>query len=157
MNDNEDFASLMQQHKVPLPQTEQAGAGNRVSTHGGVLPPFSERDDSSFNADNSFLGNGVSRKQMYRAFDRNEPDATIDLHGKTCKEAHPALDAFLTQALANHHRVVEVIHGRGLHSAEDRRARLRTHTRQWLKECTAVLAYQQPRNNSGSVLVWLRG
>jgi DNA-nicking Smr family endonuclease len=60
---------------------------------------------------------GVSRAQLAELRGgRVRPEATLDLHGKTAREADAALRRFLLDAAQLRRRCVLVVHGRGLHS-----------------------------------------
>lgn len=63
---------------------------------------------------------GVTRRQL-ADLARGEPpiDARIDLHGHRVAEARAALEARLAAAVAEGHRHLLVIHGRGAHSDDE--------------------------------------
>lgn len=45
-----------------------------------------------------------------------EPEAILDLHGRTREEARPKLEAFLREAIAERWEIVAIVVGRGAHS-----------------------------------------
>lgn len=45
-----------------------------------------------------------------------EPEAVLDLHGRTREEARPKLEAFLREAVAERWEIVSIVVGRGAHS-----------------------------------------
>lgn len=60
---------------------------------------------------------GVNRTQLADLRGgRIRPEATLDLHGHTVREAEGELKSFLLDAAAQRRRCVLVVHGRGLHS-----------------------------------------
>ena len=65
----------------------------------------------------------------------------LDLHQKTVPQAHAALQDFLDNCLTRDVRVVEIVHGRGMHS-ENHIAVLRGKVRCWLARCPQVRCYK---------------
>jgi DNA-nicking Smr family endonuclease len=60
---------------------------------------------------------GVNRAQLAELRGgRIRPEATLDLHGHTVREAEGLLRRFLLDASTQRRRCVLVVHGRGLHS-----------------------------------------
>lgn len=60
---------------------------------------------------------GVNRAQLSELRGgRVRPEATLDLHGHTAREAEGELRRFLLDASVQRRRCVLVVHGRGLHS-----------------------------------------
>ena len=60
---------------------------------------------------------GVNRAQLAELRGgRVRPEATLDLHGHTVREAEGELKKFLLDASSQRRRCVLVVHGRGLHS-----------------------------------------
>jgi len=102
-----------------------------------------------------------------------EPDARIDLHGKTEEAAHRALLAFLRNAQRSGTRLVLVITGKGARTAapdapfdmeEDRRARgvLKSAVPRWLAEPSFAALIADARTahrrhgGTGALYVYLR-
>lgn len=119
-----------------------------------ILPPDCG-DDALFSECTLYAANGTDTRRLKKELLRTEPESVLDLHGMTAAEAHSALEDFLRTQLARGRRNVEIIHGRGGHSA-DGRAILREKTRKWLAGCRAVLGFAEPPRNSGAVRVLLR-
>lgn len=146
----DDFATMMKKgvgfsHLAPSPSAEHSPLETAA-----VLPADAGGEEDKA----SFLQNGVS-PEVLRKLRKNAPPMKVDLHGMVVEEAHGVLDKFLANALRRGCREVEVVHGRGLHSA-DGRGVLRGRVRYWLSHCRLVLAFTEPSRNSGSVLVLLR-
>ena len=60
---------------------------------------------------------GVNRAQLAELRGgRIRPEASLDLHGRTAREADGELRRFLVDAASHRRRCVLVVHGRGLHS-----------------------------------------
>ena len=151
---NENFGDIVARGEVPLPAPSAISAAPvRAGRAENLLPP-DVGDDSGFADKTEYAANGVGSRRL-RELLRKSPEADLDLHGLTAAEAHSALDNFLRAQVAAGRRNVEIIHGRGEHSA-DGRAVLRTKTRKWLAGCDAVLGFCEPRRNSGAVRVLLR-
>lgn len=163
MADKPSFADYMRRGEVPLPQAHEGAPqprhGDSAQAHGGgsaqhsILPPDSDREITDIAE--SYRHNGIGEKDLQK-LRRSAPEGELDLHGLTVAEAHAALDNFLQRAAVNRWQIVEIIHGRGLHSNNSGGGILRGKTRQWLSGCPAVLAFIQPPKNSGAVLVLLR-
>lgn len=86
--------------------------------------------------------------------------AHLDLHGFSVRQARPAFDAFLRDALARGHRAVLIIHGRGLSSPE--KPVLKACVQNWLSRSAWrrwVLAFASARGcdgGAGATCVLLR-
>lgn len=152
---DESFAELMRKGEVPLsPPAASSPAASRTTAPATVLPLFRDWQDVDDAIAHIYRRDSVSAQQARRAF-KTPPQDQINLHNKTREQAHTALDRFLCCAIARQLRVVEIIPGKGLHSAGGAPL-LRPHTRQWLQQCSWVLAYQSPHHNSGTILVLLK-
>lgn len=92
----------------------QSVPGKEPATPRGARPPA---DD---------LGRLLKRGEV-------EPDAVLDLHGKTQKEARPKLADFLREARAERWQLVVIIVGKGLRS-DHGEAVLRPLVERWLRE-----------------------
>jgi len=82
----------------------------------------------------------------------------IDLHGMTVDEARPALQAFITEALARRAHCVRVIHGKGLGSGP-RGPILKSAVNRWLRRWESVAAFcsaQPHHGGTGAAYVLLR-
>ena len=78
---------------------------------------------------------------------RYDIDATLDLHGKTVKEARVAVHALLTRATARGFRCVIIAHGRGEQSTTP--ARLKSYVACWLRDSREVIAYHSAARHHG--------
>ena len=133
----------------------ESSSGNFRNRRGAILPPDCDScKEEQYSRQTKYAANGADIRRV-RNLLRQSAEAELDLHGMTAAKAHSALDDFLRAQLSGGRRYVEIIHGRGGHSA-DGRAILRGKTRMWLAECDAVLAFAEPRNNPGAVRVLLR-
>ena len=116
----------------------------------GLLPPegaASEQTDPPA----VYRRNGISEKHL-RRYRRWPTEDTLDLHGLTVLQAHREIENFLAKSLSRRWQKVEIIHGIGSQSG----GILRGKARFWLAACPVVLAFFEPRNNSGSILVILQ-
>ena len=83
----------------------------------------------------------------------------LDLHGMGRDEARQALSEFLAESLAQGHRCLRIVHGKGLRSP-GREPVLKELVRHWLAHRQEVLAYCQARaadGGGGAVAVLLQG
>ena len=82
----------------------------------------------------------------------------IDLHGLTADEAHEALAAFLTEAVARRSRCVRVILGKGLRSGPGGPV-IKRRIGRWLRRRDEVLAFCSARpvdGGTGAVYVLIK-
>lgn len=80
---------------------------------------------------------------------------TLDLHGNSSEEARRFLADFLSHALNNSFRCVNVIHGKGWR-AEGGEGILKIRVRHWLTQHPQVLAFcEAPANAGGGGAVWV--
>lgn len=147
---DESFAAVFAPEGMPPPQKPPA----KGARGGAVLLPPDIGDDGAFADKTQFAANGTDMRRL-RDLLRQKPDASLDLHGMTAAEAHSALEVFLQTQTANGRRHLEIVHGRGGHSA-DGRAVLRAKTRKWLAGCGAVLGFAEVPRNPGASRVLLR-
>lgn len=122
---------------------------------------FADRLDDRLDGQSTpvYLHPGVSR-QVLRDLKRGRwlIQRDIDLHGYTRDAAREALALFLSRSLAQGLRCVRIVTGQGLRSA-DQLPVLRVLTRNWLTQCTDVLAYCEatPKDGgAGALIVLLR-
>jgi len=103
---------------------------------------------------------GISQERL-RQLANGQPQVDIeaDLHGMTREEALAVLDHCMQQALTEHHRVLCLVHGRGLHS-RDGRPVLKESVYRWLEEGPfagyVLAAIPKPGTRGGSCLVLIR-
>ena len=147
-----DFAALMQANAVPMPISESAHTSAKAAAT-VLLPPYSV-SGVVWEEKTAFAQNGVSAKRVWQ-LGREHPSTMLDLHGMTAQEAHAAVEDSLAMAWQGGDKLVQIIHGKGLHSP-DGRGILRTSVRYWLENCRAVLAYCELPANAGVVNVLLR-
>ncbi|MFA5370592.1 MAG: Smr/MutS family protein [Sideroxydans sp.] len=103
-----------------------------------------------------YLSNGLNRMTL-RKLRRGAwpPQDALDLHGLTNDEARKLLVEFLHQATQRGLRCVNIIHGKGWRS-EGRDGIIKVHTRHWLAQHAAVLAFcEAPANAGGGGAVWV--
>ena len=158
MADEPTFDEYMKSGKVPLPTGHHArphGASPAGAAAVGALLPPAEAGGDAPSAPEEYRANGISAK-MVQKLQRTAPEGSLDMHGFTVAEAHMELESFLRGARQRGWRVVEVIHGRGLHSDGGGGGKLRGKTRHWLAHSACVLAYCSPAKNSGALLALLR-
>jgi DNA-nicking Smr family endonuclease len=75
-------------------------------------------------------------------------DREIDLHGLTAREAHAALTAFITSAIALQAHCVRIVHGKGRRSGP-RGPVLKNMVSKLLRKTAAVVAYSSARPADG--------
>ena len=81
----------------------------------------------------------------------------IDLHHKSIREAHELIWTFLSDALAEGHRTVSIVHGKGAKSNQP--AQLKSYVGQALQDHHDVIAFctaPPEQGGAGATLVWLR-
>jgi len=120
-----------------------------------VLPPIWQAEEPWV-----LRTDGVSRERLKSLASGRPPvEQTLDLHGVTRNEALGLLEEWFDHAVGKQLRVLCIIHGRGLHSAEGK-AVLKEAVYQWLRSgpvAHAVLAViPQPGSGGGACLVLLR-
>ena len=141
--------------KPPRPTVRQRPAVQRIAAHATIqlADRLEDRDEPTY------LHPGVSM-QVLRDLRRGRwaIQREIDLHGYTRDTAREALGQFLSRSLQQGFRCVRVVTGQGLRSA-GQMAVLRVLTRNWLAQCTEVLAYcdAKPKDGgAGALIVLLR-
>ena len=155
--DTDVFADAMRD-VVRLPPDPRGHAPRRPT----VVPPPRARltpapmtwDAGDDGLADEFLAPGMDRREL-RRLRRGEhaPTARLDLHGETSADAIEKVEVFLA-ASRRTHRVVCIVHGRGLHSPG--RAVLKTDVRQHLGRHAAVLAWvDAPRADGGEGAVYV--
>jgi DNA-nicking Smr family endonuclease len=141
--------------KLPKPVTRQLPAVLSGSTE--TVLPLADRLEGG--EASSYLHHGVSQ-QVLRDLRRGRwpvQDA-IDLHGHTRDDARSALSQFLTRSLARGCRCVRIVTGQGMRS-QGQIGILRTLTKNWLMQCSDVLAYTEAKpadGGAGALIVLLR-
>ena len=118
---------------------------DQLSDHGAQPEPLVE-----------FARNGLN-KMTLRKLRRGvwRPQDDLDLHGLSRDQARILLQDFLQQAVQNHIRCVNVIHGKGWRS-DGREGLLKSLTRHWLTQHAHVLAFcDAPLNAGGGGAVWV--
>ncbi|MGB0798526.1 MAG: Smr/MutS family protein [Planktomarina sp.] len=95
------------------------------------------------------------------------PEATMDLHGLTLNEAHPALMDFILGSAQLQRRLVLVITGKGKSKRDvgpipERKGMLRYHVPQWLRQAPLsghileVTQAHQKHGGAGALYIYLR-
>lgn len=103
-----------------------------------------------------YLSNGLNRMTLRKLRHGTwPPQDSLDLHGLNSDQSRKLLAEFLHQATQRGLRCVSVIHGKGWRS-EGRDGILKVHTRHWLTQHAAVLAFcEAPPNAGGGGAVWV--
>jgi len=104
-----------------------------------------------------FHEKGVSAREMQRVATASNIEATLDLHGLYVQAALDACVCFLKQSLSMRRRLLCIIHGRGLHSPDNRPV-LKEEVFRWLKEgpySNSILAVKMIQAG-GASLIYLR-
>ena len=141
--------------KPPKPNVRQRQPAQRALVDATIqlADRLEDRDEPSY------LHPGVSL-QVLRDLRRGRwaIQREIDLHGYTRDAAREALAHFLSRSLQQGLRCVRVVTGQGLRS-QGQIAVLRVLTRNWLAQCTKVLAYCEAKpadGGAGALMVLLR-
>ena len=104
----------------------------------------------------SFVKENAGENELRRLNDKDKSVALrVDLHGLQQEEAQKLLNDFVDALKNSRSRIGEVIHGRGDYRAEGV-ATLKLLSRRWLISHPDVLAYLEPEENPGSVLVLIQ-
>ena len=117
--------------------------------------PASDTDSADAVTTSDFVAPGVDRREL-RKLKRGDRPASdrLDLHGLAGAEAIDRVTKFVVRARARH-RVVCIVHGRGLHS-ERGVAVLKARVRECLRTLPAVLAFTDaPRADGGDGAVYV--
>ncbi len=103
-----------------------------------------------------YLANGVSRMVLRKLRRGTWPiEDSLDLHGLDSDTARSLLALFLQQATQRQFRCINLIHGKGWHSAQGE-GKLKQLARHWLIQHPDVLAFcEAPSNAGGSGAVWV--
>ncbi|MEM7252611.1 MAG: Smr/MutS family protein [Pseudomonadota bacterium] len=120
-----------------------------------VAPPMPERErpwNESLRGDVvDFHRPGIQRRAL-RRLRRGQwrPDANLDLHGKTAREAEPALYRFLARCQGEDIRCIRIVHGKGISSPGGRPV-LKARVITWLKQHPEVNAFcSAPASDGGT-------
>ena len=101
---------------------------------------------------------GVQRQVFQKLKTGKYPvEGTLDLHGKTVKEAREEIFKFLQLCQRKGWRSVIVAHGRGEHSATP--ARIKSYVARWMRQAIDVIAFHSaPRHigGTGALFVLIR-
>ena len=118
--------------------------------------PSPQRTEHADVTDSNFVANGVDRREI-KKLKKGEyvVRGRRDLHGMTSAEAVAAVGRFIESSRHSGHRCVSIIHGRGLHS-KDNRPILKMRVREYLRSHRSVLAYTDaPASDGGSGAVYV--
>ena len=151
------LGSKMPGQKVhhPVAQTEPVpnlASGTALSIQSDDAEPVGSNDVLCYKV------SGLGAKQ-FKALKKGvlTVSATLDLHQHIVAQAAQRLDCFIAQSLSKKHKVVLVIHGRGLHSQTSYPI-LKSKVNQWLRQLPGVLAFcsaPEALGGTGAVLVML--
>lgn len=139
----------------PLPrQTWREQARIREEMLYGEIDPA----DIETGEELAFMRPGLQRS-VWRKLRRGHYSVTrqLDLHGLTAPEAREILGEFLTACVAQGHRCVRIIHGKG-NNSRNRQPVLKVKLNGWLRRRNEVLAYCSARpidGGTGAVYVLL--
>ncbi len=133
---------------VPRPQDDKSRKGHYIATVeeglGQKWPP------------RSFLRENSGKNELRRLHSKGCSAAlSVDLHGLTQEEAQELLNNFIEALKNSRSRMGEVIHGKDDYR-EGGVAKLKLLSRRWLMSHPDVLAYLEPEDNPGSVLVLIQ-
>lgn len=97
-----------------------------------------------------FFATGGLQIKLIRKLRRGQLpiEACLDLHGLILPEAKQALIDFLNECLTNNMRHVIIVHGKGMHSAEQK-ATLKSALNSWLRQIAEVLAFCSAKPQDG--------
>lgn len=97
----------------------------------------------------TFAQSGVQPRVLQR-LRRGEfrPDAAVDLHGLSVRQAEHLLQRFLPHALEQNWRCVQIIHGKGTRSGHEAPL-LKNQVNSWLRAYPGVLAFCSAKPSAG--------
>ena len=129
---------------------------SKVSTPSPAIADTWSDHDVNDVAPTSFIRAGLNSMTLRKLRRGQWPvQDTLDLHGNTSEEARRFLAGFLSHALSNNFRCVNVIHGKGWR-AEGGEGILKIRVRHWLTQQPQVLAFcEAPANAGGGGAVWV--
>ncbi len=88
-----------------------------------------------------FYRAGLQKKQVEKLIrGKLKIEAELELHGLYVNDARQQVEAFLRDCATKDYRCVKIIHGKGLHSADNRPV-IKHELKQWLQQNAMVLAY----------------
>lgn len=149
-----DVRPLQPHNRISPPKPRSTPFIARSHTPDVPLPDILS-DFTSGVVPSEFLANGCSRQMLRKLIRTLAVQSDLDLHGYLSDAARKKLQQFLHDALHQGLRCVLVIHGKGLNS-RDGEAILKQHTRHWLMQHPAVLAFcDAPPNQGGGGAVWI--
>ncbi|MDX8408715.1 MAG: Smr/MutS family protein [Mariprofundales bacterium] len=136
--------------RKPPPPHPQHAPYPSTTTNGGTTPLHQPSPWT-------LVSPGISRERL-RKLGQSRADLLIDLHGMNRDQAVAQLQLALTSLVARGGRMVEIIHGRGLHSQG--KAILRQALYDWLRSeqihGLVLAAIAKPNSGGGACLVLLR-
>lgn len=96
-----------------------------------------------------FAKSGVQQAQIRKLKRGQIPiESELDLHGFTAAEAQPLFLSFLESSIAQHHRCVCIIHGKG-RTSQNNIPVLKNLVNDWLKQHPRVLAFCSAKPSDG--------
>jgi DNA-nicking Smr family endonuclease len=133
----------------PRPTPRQRLADERAALAESLAAGIAVEDRLDIGDEPHYLRPGLDR-QILRDLRRGRwvTEAELDLHGATRDEARQWLAEFIHDCRLHGHRVVRIVHGRGLRSP-GKVGILRTLVRGWLMQKEQVLAYCQTKPQDG--------
>jgi len=133
----------------PSPTPVQRLADEKAVLAESLAPGIALEDRLDIGDEPQFLRPGLNR-QVLRDLRRGRwvIEAELDLHGATRDEARLWIAQFIHECRLHDHRVVRVVHGRGLRSP-GKVGILKTLVRGWLMQKDEVLAYCQAKPQDG--------
>lgn len=144
--DQENFAQLYSREGKGLePNTMGKDEPAEEAVNDVPANPLEDVAVSAECNDTSWGLNDVAKRKLNKL----QLETKYDYHGRTREKAYTKLGQDLHRSLAQGLKVIEVVHGKG-------DGTLRLCTRGWLRACKWVVAFKEPRDNDGSVLVLLR-
>ena len=143
---NETFEDIMRTGEVPTTDYTRCEFQSEVQPNVQILKP-DYTDISCLDA--SWKSKGMPDSQ-FKKLSRAKPEAKHDFHYYKVDEVWLKLNSDLQQDIQQGKLVVEIVHGKGS-------GVLKGKIRGWLKDSDYVTAFTEVNNNSGSVVVKLRG
>ena len=133
----------------PRPTPRQHIADERAALEESLAPGIALEDRLDIGDEPQYLRPGLNR-QILRDLRRGRwvIEAELDLHGATRDEARLWLAEFIHDCRLHDHRVVRIIHGRGLRSP-GKVGVLKTLVRCWMMQKDEVLAFCQAKPQDG--------
>ncbi len=150
--DPRGYAGEPRPRRPAMKARPQAASGGADAPAGGRVPA-----DPLRRVGEGWARSGVPAARL-RELARAAPERSLDLHGCTREEAFARVERFIVQAHREGARIVEIVHGRGLHSGG--RPVLKSAVLEWITQgplaCFVLAVALRKGTGGGASLVLVR-